>query len=164
METSVRTCSGLVFEKHSKTLLIYRVIWIQYKNYSLYKLYTAIYFNACIPSNGYKIYQMHYFCISEPTFIPDVVVLGVVPDWSKQNDVTILFTSSQKIQLKGHNSNNKRFPTGYNTNENEYLLDLLCSRVFYRFVLKPCTDYNQLRRYFRRRFLTCIINIDSGRV
>lgn len=150
METSVRTCSGLVFEKHSKTFLIYRVILIQYKNYSLQKLYTAIYFNAYIPSNGYKINQMHYFCISEPTFIPDVVVLGVVPDWSKQNDVTILFTSSQKIQLKGNNSYNKRFPKGY-TNQNEYLLDLLCSRVFYRFVLKPCTGYNvQLRRYFRR--------------
>jgi hypothetical protein len=85
------------FEKHSKTLLIYRVLSCQNKNNTLYKFNTTIYFNTCIPSNAYKINQMHYFGISEPTFIPGVVVLGVVPDWSKQNDVTVFLLLHKRL-------------------------------------------------------------------
>ena len=85
------------FEKHSKTLLIYLVLSCQNKNNTLYKFNTTIYFNTCIPSNAYKINQMHYFGISEPTFIPDVVVLGVVPDWSKQNDVTVFLLLHKRL-------------------------------------------------------------------
>ena len=85
------------FEKHSKTLLIYRVLSCQNKNNTVSIFNTTIYCNTCIPSNAYKIKQMHYFGISEPTFLPDVVVLGVVPDWSKQNDVTVFLLLHKRL-------------------------------------------------------------------